>query len=76
VTGITIHVINNHFETTSVNSYRGISTALGKDLKIGMKAIKGLILKMKSNYQKRTDQADSIQVEIEQSPYSVLACEN
>lgn len=69
-----IRVINNHFETTSVNSYRGIITASGKDLKIRMKAIKDLILKMKSNYQKRADQADSIRVEIEQSPYPVLVC--
>lgn len=29
---------------------------------------------MKSNYQKRTDQAESIRVEIEQSPYPVLVC--
>lgn len=69
-----IRVINNHFETTSVNSYRGIITASGKDLKIRMKAIKDLILKMKSNYQKRADQADSIRVEIERSPYPVLVC--
>lgn len=74
MTGITICVINNHFETTSVNSRRGIITAPGKDLKIRMKAIKDLILKMKSNYQKRADQADLIRVEIEQSPYPVLVC--
>lgn len=69
-----IRVINNHFETTSVNSYRGIITTPGKDLKIRMKAVKDLALKMKSNYQKRADQADSIRVEIEQSPYPVLVC--
>ncbi len=40
VAGITIRVINNHFETTSVNSYSGIITAPGKDLKIRMKAIR------------------------------------
>lgn len=69
-----IRVINNHFETTSVNSYRGIITAPEKDLKIRMKAVKDLVLKMKSNYQKRADQVDSIRVEIEQSPYPILIC--
>jgi endonuclease/exonuclease/phosphatase family metal-dependent hydrolase len=39
-----------------------------------VKAIKDLILKMKNNYQKRADLADSIRVEIEQSPYPVLVC--
>lgn len=48
----------------------------GKDLKIRVKAIKDLILKMKSNYQKRADQTDSIRFEIEQSSYPVLVCGN
>ena len=50
-----IRVINNHFETTSVNAYHGIITAPGKSLKVRVKAVKDLILKMKSNYQKRAE---------------------
>ena len=69
-----IRVINNHFETTSVNAYRGIITAPGKSLKIRAKAVKDLILKMKNNYLKRAEQADSIHAEIERSPYPVLVC--
>ena len=69
-----IRVINNHFETTSVNAYRGIITAPGKSLKVRAKAVKDLVLKMKSNYQKRAEQADSIHAEIERSPYPVLVC--
>mgnify|MGYP002225187601 CR=1 FL=1 len=42
-----IRVINNHFETTSVNAYRGIITAPGKSLEVRAKAVKDLILKMK-----------------------------
>ena len=34
-----IRVINNHFETTSVNAYRGIITAPGKSLKVRAKAV-------------------------------------
>ena len=69
-----IRVINNHFETTSVNAYRGIITAPGKSLKVRAKAVKDLVLKMKSNYQKRAEQADTIHAEIERSPYPVLVC--
>lgn len=69
-----ICVINNHFETTSANAYRGIITAPGKSLKIRAKAVKDLILKMKNNYLKRAEQADSIHAEIERSPYPVLVC--
>ena len=69
-----IRVINNHFETTSVNAYRGIITAPGKSLKVRVKAVKDLILKMKSNYQKRVEQADTIRAEIERSPYPGLVC--
>ena len=64
-----IRVINNHFETTSVNAYRGIITAPGKSLEVRAKAVKDLVLKMKSNYLKRAEQADSIHAEIERSPY-------
>lgn len=35
-----ICVINNHFETTSANAYRGIITAPGKSLKVRAKAVK------------------------------------
>ena len=59
-----IRVINNHFETTSVNAYRGIITAPGKSLEVRAKAVKDLILKMKNNYLKRAEQADSIHVEV------------
>lgn len=69
-----VRVINNHFETTSVNAYRGIITAPGKTLKVRTKAAKDLILKMKNNYRKRADQADSIRIEIERSPYPILVC--
>jgi len=69
-----IRVINNHFETTSVNAYRGIITAPGKSLKVRAKAVKDLVLKMKSNYQKRAIQADSIHAEIQRSPYPVIVC--
>ena len=69
-----LRVINNHFETTSVNAYRGIITAPGKTLKVRVKAAKDLIQKMKDNYRKRADQADSIHAEIERSPYPVLVC--
>ena len=69
-----IRVINNHFETTSVNAYRGIITAPGKSLEVRAKAVKDLILKMKNNYLKRAEQADSIHAEIERSPYPVLVC--
>ena len=67
-----IRVINNHFETTSANAYRGIITAPGKSLKVRAKAVKDLVLKMKNNYLKRAEQADSIHAEIERSPYPVL----
>ena len=69
-----IRVINNHFETTSVNAYRGIITAPGKSLEVRAKAVKDLVLKMKCNYLKRAEQADSIHAEIERSPYPVLVC--
>lgn len=49
-------------------------TAPGKTLKVRVKAAKDLILKMKDNYRKRADQADSIHAEIERSPYPVLVC--
>lgn len=49
-------------------------TAPGKTLKVRAKAAKDLILKMKDNYRKRADQADSIHAEIERSPYPVLVC--
>ena len=51
-------------------------TALGKSLKVRAKAVKDLVLKMKNNYLKRTEQADSIHAEIERSPYPVLVCGN
>lgn len=69
-----IRVINNHFETTSVNAYRGIITAPGKSLEIRTKAVKDLVLKMKRNYRKRAEQADMIHAEIKRSPYPVLIC--
>ena len=49
-------------------------TAPGKTLKVRVKAAKDLIHKMKDNYRKRADQADSIHAEIERSPYPVLVC--
>lgn len=49
-------------------------TAPGKTLKVRVKAAKDLIQKMKDNYRKRADQADSIHAEIERSPYPVLVC--
>ena len=49
-----IRVINNHFETTSVNAYRGIITAPDKSLKVRAKAVKDLVLKMKNNYLKHS----------------------
>lgn len=69
-----LRVINNHFETTSVNAYIGRIIAPNKEFKIRMKAVKELILKMNSNNRKRADQVDSIHVEIEQSPYPMLVC--
>ena len=69
-----IRVINNHFETTSVNSYIGKIIAPNKEFKVRMKAVKELILKMNSNNRKRADQANTIRIEIENSPYPVLVC--
>lgn len=48
--------------------------APGKSLKVRAKAVKDLVLKMKSNYLKRAEQADTIHAEIERSPYPVLVC--
>jgi len=69
-----IRVINSHFETTSVNAYRGIITAPGKSLEVRAKAVKNLILQMKDNNRKRAIQADSIHAEIQRSPYPVIVC--
>ena len=66
-----IRVINSHFETTSVNAYRGIITAPGKSLEVRAKAVKNLILQMKDNNRKRAIQADSIHAEIQRSPYPI-----
>ncbi|WFE83982.1 endonuclease/exonuclease/phosphatase family protein [Parabacteroides chongii] len=69
-----IRVINNHFETTSVNAYIGRIIAPNKEFKIRMKAIKELFLQMNRNNRKRADQANTIRTEIENSPYPVLVC--
>lgn len=43
-------------------------------MEIRAKAVKDLVLKMKSNYRKRAEQADMIHAEIKCSPYPVLVC--
>ena len=43
-------------------------------MEIRAKAVKDLVLKMKSNYWKRAEQADTIHAEIKCSPYPVLVC--
>lgn len=74
INGKKIRVINNHFQTTSVNEHRGFIMDNKMPLSSRLRELKLFIFKMKDNFRKRAEQVDFISVEIGKSPYPVLLC--
>lgn len=74
INGKKIRIINNHFQTTSVNAHRGFIMDSKMPLKSRLRELKLFLYTMKENYRKRTNQVNFISKEIENSPYPVLVC--
>lgn len=74
IKGKKIRVINNHFQTTSVNAHRGFIMDRKMPLKSRLQELKLFLYTMKENYRKRRNQVNHISSEIENSPYPVLVC--
>lgn len=74
INGKKIRVINNHFQTTSVNAHRGFIMDSKMPLKSRLQELKLFLYTMKENYCKRRNQVNLISKEIDNSPYPVLVC--
>lgn len=70
----TVRLFCNHLETTSVSAMLGRVLTPGKTMYFRLKSAYALALKMKSNFEKRREQARYISRLIEESPYPVFVC--